>query len=76
MKLLCISGAVAAILLAAVGLLQWKFTTNNPGQYLPYLIIGVLLSLAVNIFHLYDPLAALQRRAGHQPLDTSKPLNT
>lgn len=74
MKLLCNSGAVVAILLAAVGLLQWKFTTND--RYLPYLIIGVLLSPAVNIFHLYDRLAALQKRTGHRPLETSKPLNT
>ena len=77
MKTLYNIGAVVALLFAAVGLFEWKFPTHDANQYLLYILIGVILSLTVNIFYLYGRIAALEKR-GEQPtqLDLSKPLNT
>jgi hypothetical protein len=75
MKLLYKSGAVIAVVLAAAGLIElWKlggFLHTDPrGRYLVYLMSGVILTLTVNIFHLYDRIAALEKRIeNHQPLD-------
>jgi hypothetical protein len=62
MKLLYNSGAVVALVFGALGLFQWMFSPNDPSRYLLSFLTGLSLALLVNTFHIYDRIAALEKR--------------
>lgn len=76
MKTLHNVGAIVALLFSGAGLLEWWLQMSKDNQYVLYILVGVSLSLTVNIFHLYGRIAELEKRSElHSPPCSSKSIN-